>query len=250
MKGGAAATLLCIAAAALGGCGGDEETSTTTSTTDSPAPESVPSGAVAIVAEAEDGTVTQEDFDAALNRVVIGQGVEEAPPTSDPEYQTYLDTAMAELLNEIWIQGEAAERGIELTETEIEQRTAQLVSQNFKDDQEFEDFAVEQQLCTEEELAAGEAVDCEGVQDRVRAQLLAEAIQEEVFGAGDATGAAAQDQQEELAAEFEEEFTTTWRARTLCADDYTTAQCSNGPEPEAQPGGALEEAIPPAAPAP
>ena len=64
-------------------------------------------------------------------------------------------------------------------------------------------------------------------------------------------GAAAQDQQGELAAEFEEEFTTTWRnTDALRRSDYTTEQCSNGPEPEAPARRRPGRGDPPAAPAP
>src|SRR6185436_16373394 len=48
---------------------------------------SVPDGAIAVVEDAPDGTITQEEFDRALVQTAARQGVKDVPDESDPQYQ-------------------------------------------------------------------------------------------------------------------------------------------------------------------
>ncbi len=90
---------------------------------------SVPSGDVAVVEDAPDGTITQEDFDAALAQAAARQGLPKAPEPSDPQYATLRDSAMSAVLQARWFRGEAEERGITVSDTEITQRLQQFQKQ-------------------------------------------------------------------------------------------------------------------------
>ncbi|HEX6116255.1 MAG TPA: peptidyl-prolyl cis-trans isomerase [Solirubrobacterales bacterium] len=145
---------------------------------------SAPSEGIAEVQDVDDGTITQEDFDASITRTAEGQGLKKPPPPDDPNYTALRDQALGEVLLPLWIEGEAADRGISVTDEEVSQRAESIVKENFGDQKEFDKFVEEQGFCTEDELASGDpTVECEGVQREVRVMLLAEAVQEAVIPA-------------------------------------------------------------------
>jgi foldase protein PrsA len=75
---------------------------------------------VAVVEDAPDGHITVDQFNTALKQTALGQGLQQVPKTSDPQYATLKDTAMANLLTSRWIAGEADERGITASDTDID----------------------------------------------------------------------------------------------------------------------------------
>jgi parvulin-like peptidyl-prolyl isomerase len=81
---------------------------------------SVPSGDVAVVQGVTDGTVTAADFAAALKQTSLAQGLKKPPPPSSPQYATLRDATMSQLLTSRWVQGEAQDRGITPTNTDID----------------------------------------------------------------------------------------------------------------------------------
>jgi parvulin-like peptidyl-prolyl isomerase len=158
---------------------------------------SEPSEGVAEVQDVENGIVTQEEFDAALQRVSDQQGLKRPPEEGDPQYELLRDQALGEALLPRWITGEAEDRGVTVEEDEIADRTDQIVEQNFGNEQEFEKFVTQQGFCSEEELSGNaDPTDCEGVQREVRVMLLAEQIQESILGANPEDAAAAVPQED------------------------------------------------------
>jgi foldase protein PrsA len=89
---------------------------------------SVPSGDVAVVEDAPDGHVTTEEFDAALEQAAAA-GQTKVPPPSSPDYSALRDSAMASLIVGRWVRGEASERGISLSDSEINNRLEQIKKQ-------------------------------------------------------------------------------------------------------------------------
>jgi parvulin-like peptidyl-prolyl isomerase len=81
---------------------------------------SVPSGDVAVVEGVSDGTVTMADFTAGLEQTSLAQGLKKPPPPSSPQYATLRDATMSQILTSRWVQGEAQERGITPTNTDID----------------------------------------------------------------------------------------------------------------------------------
>ena len=132
---------------------------------------SLPDDAVAFVEDAPDGEVTQEQFDAALDQAAARQQLDEVPPPGTPQYDLLKETAMADLLLSRWVNGEAEELGIEVTDREIDQELEQIIEQQFGGQKGFDRF-LEQSRFTDEDA-----------RDRVRLQLLSTRIQEEVLGA-------------------------------------------------------------------
>src|SRR3989442_568567 len=104
-----------------------------------PAP-SVPSGAVAVVADAPGGTVTQQNFDDAFKQAAARQGLPKPPAPSSPQYSTLRDSAMSDVLLARWVRGEAADRGITVSDTEITTQFQQIVKQQFGSQKKFQQF--------------------------------------------------------------------------------------------------------------
>ena len=89
-----------------------------------------------------------------------------------------------------------------MTETQIDAELETIVSQQYASQDEYEKFLEDSGL-TEEDARA-----------RVENQLLIEAVQDQAFPADLKPQA-----QEEALAEFQEEFTSKWRERTVCSED-------------------------------
>lgn len=114
----------------------------------------------------EEGTISKENFDRLLEQTAKQQGLDSVPPPSDPQYQTLRDQALNTALDVAWITGEGERRGIEVTETEIQQSFEQTKSQNFKTEKEYQQF-LQQQGLTEDEVL-----------QRVRLQVISTKIEE------------------------------------------------------------------------
>ena len=125
----------------------------------------VPDDAVAVV----DGTeISQEQFDAALTQSALRQGLQEPPAEGDEQYEAIRDEAMNNLLDIEWISGEASERGIEVSDEEVQREFEQTKEENFGNEKEYEDF-LEESGFTQEDIDL-----------RVRLQLLSEKIQAQI----------------------------------------------------------------------
>jgi parvulin-like peptidyl-prolyl isomerase len=90
---------------------------------------SVPSGDVAVVEDAPDGHISTEEFQAALEQAAARQGATKVPSPSDPQYSALHDAAMSDVLLSRWVRGEAEERGITLSDSEINNQLEQIKKQ-------------------------------------------------------------------------------------------------------------------------
>jgi hypothetical protein len=186
----------------------------------------VPASAVAIVDGAPEESVPVEGFEPALARAAAISG-QKVPDAGDPGYGPLRDQAMAELLNNHWIAGEAEERGIPVpSDEEVDERLDETIDASFPSREQFEKFVADQAYCTADELATIEPERCGGLREQVRTSLLADSISNEALGTttpdtGDP------DVAEEVEA-FRDEFVEKWRARTVCAEAYLNPRCSNG----------------------
>ncbi len=100
----------------------------------------VPSGAVAVVEDAPDGTVTQQNFDDAFKQAAARQGLPKPPAPSSPQYSTLRDSAMSDVLLARWVRGEAADRGITVSDTEIASQLQQIIKSQFGGQKKFQQF--------------------------------------------------------------------------------------------------------------
>lgn len=131
---------------------------------------SVPAGDVAKVEDVPDdiASVTQEDFDHAMEQQAAQAKLKKVPPPASKKFEEMKETALGELLDQIWIRGQAEELGIEITEKQIEQELAQIKKQSFPGKGAFEKFLKESKFTPED------------VNDRVEVQVFSTAIQEQV----------------------------------------------------------------------
>ncbi|MEK6328505.1 MAG: peptidyl-prolyl cis-trans isomerase [Actinomycetota bacterium] len=130
---------------------------------------SVPSGDVAVVEEAPDSEITQEEFDSGLAQSAALQGVTKVPPPSDPQYATLRDSAMSDLLLGRWVRGEASERGISFSESEVSTGLDGVIKQDFGGQKEFEKFLKEAHFTLEQ------------ARERVELRLLSDELQKRVL---------------------------------------------------------------------
>lgn len=128
----------------------------------------VSSGDVAVVDDAPEdlGTISEEELDRALVQQAAQAQLKEVPKPGDDEYEELKKTALEELLNSIWLQGQAEELGISVTETEIEKELDKIKEQSFPTPQAYAKFLQESKLTQED------------VDDRVKMQILGTKIQE------------------------------------------------------------------------
>lgn len=131
---------------------------------------SVPSGAAAVVEDAPDdlGTVTEEDFQHALEQAAAEKKLTPVPKPGDDKYEELKEAALGNVLDSIWIQGQAKEMGISVTPTEIADELKKLKDKAFKTEQQYKEFLKEAKF-TEED-----------VNTRVTIQMLSEQIQTQV----------------------------------------------------------------------
>jgi foldase protein PrsA len=130
---------------------------------------SVPSDDVAVVQDAPDGNISVDDFQAALKQTALRQGIPKPPAPSDPQYAAVRDAAMSDLLSARWVAGEAEERGITVSDTEVTNELDKIKKQ-YGGQQGF------QQLLKQSGFTADEA------RIRIQIQLLSNEIQKQVVG--------------------------------------------------------------------
>jgi parvulin-like peptidyl-prolyl isomerase len=133
---------------------------------------SVPSGDAAIVEDAPSGlgTVTDADFQHALVQAAAQGQVKPVPKPGDKKYEELKETALGEIFDSIWIQGQAAEMGISVTPKEIAKELEKLKKQSFKTEKQYKEFLAEAHFTPAD------------VNTRVTLQMLSGKIQEQVTG--------------------------------------------------------------------
>jgi len=131
---------------------------------------SIPSDAVAVVEDAPEGlgTVTKKEFDSAIVQAAASSGIKPVPKPGDEQYEGLKETALGELLQSIWLQGQAAEMGIEVTPKEVAAELKKIKEQSFKTEKQYQEFLKESHFTPADVL------------DRVKLQILSKDIQEQI----------------------------------------------------------------------
>jgi foldase protein PrsA len=131
---------------------------------------SVPSGDAAIVTHvpADLGAVSEAEFKRALLQQAAQAKLKAAPKPGDDKYEEMKEAALGELLDKIWIQGEAEELGIKVTPKQIATELIQIKKTNFKTAAEYQKFLTTSHFTKADVL------------DRVKLQLLSTQIQETI----------------------------------------------------------------------
>jgi foldase protein PrsA len=129
---------------------------------------SVPSGDVAIVQHVPDeiGTISEADFKRAMLQQAAQAKLPKLPKTGEKKYEELKTAALGELLDRIWIKGEAEELGVSATSKQIATALAQIKKTNFKTKAAYEEFLKTSRFTPQDVL------------DRVELQVLSTEIQE------------------------------------------------------------------------
>ncbi len=106
---------------------------------------SIPSGSVAIVEDAPEGLspITEAKFRHALVQTAAQEKLKPVPKPGEEKYDELREKALDEILNAIWIQGQAEEMGISVTPKEIVKELAKLKKQAFKTEKQYQEFLKE-----------------------------------------------------------------------------------------------------------
>jgi parvulin-like peptidyl-prolyl isomerase len=131
---------------------------------------SVPEGDVATVQGVPDeiANVSEADFKRALLQQAAQAQLKKTPQPGDDKYEELRDAALGELLDAIWIQGEAEELDIKVTPKQIATELATIKKQNFKTEAEFQKFLKTSRFTMDD------------VRTRVKLQSLSTQIQEQI----------------------------------------------------------------------
>jgi parvulin-like peptidyl-prolyl isomerase len=131
---------------------------------------SVPSGDVVKVQDVPDelATISQKDFDRALAVQIKGAKLKKPPAPGSKKYEEVKEATLTELIEGVWLRGQAEEMGISVTDKQVEEELAQIKKTNFPTPSSYQKFLKESGLSEEE------------VNDRVELQVLSTGIQEQV----------------------------------------------------------------------
>jgi parvulin-like peptidyl-prolyl isomerase len=160
----------------------------------------VPSGAIILVedapsddttvedcngnkAERDPGTITTEEFECALQQTAGQGGLKKVPKPGDKQYEDLKNAALGDLLDMVWIQGEAADHGVSVTKSEVDAQLDQIVTQNFScpKDQDPFDCKELQQFLDSSHFSEDDVL------ERVKLQLLSTELQKQITDAVPAT---------------------------------------------------------------
>ena len=103
---------------------------------------SIPSGDAAIVEGVPDdlGSVSEAEVKRAFLQQVASGGLKKPPQPGEKKYEELQTAALGELIDAIWLQGQAEELGIVVTPKQIATELAQIKKQNFKTPAEYKAF--------------------------------------------------------------------------------------------------------------
>jgi len=131
---------------------------------------SVPSGDVVKVQDVPDelATVSQKDFDRAFAQQVKAAKLKKRPAEGSKKFDEVKEATLTELIEGIWLRGQAEEMGITITDKQVEEELAQIKKSSFPTPGSYGKFLKESGLSQED------------VNDRVELQVVINAIQEKV----------------------------------------------------------------------
>jgi foldase protein PrsA len=133
---------------------------------------SVPSGDAAVVSSVPEGAgnVSEAEVKRAIVQQIAGAQLKKAPKPGSKKAEEIKEAAMGELLDLIWINGEAEELGLSVTDKEIETELAQIKKANFPTPAAYKEFLESSKLTPED------------VNRKVELQVASTKIQELVAG--------------------------------------------------------------------
>lgn len=184
-----------------GSSGGDEK-----------AAASVPPGDVAFVTQMPDppgGAVTQAHLQRTVQQLAATNN-KSLPTAKASEYEALQKEALEEILDQLWLEGEGSEQGIDVTQAEITKELERIKEQSFSDEAEYQKFL------------ADSGYNQEDVRERVRLQIITRKLQQRFGGSGTASK-----REQQVFQRYVQAYQDKWQSRTACAPEYVVDQCSN-----------------------
>jgi parvulin-like peptidyl-prolyl isomerase len=132
---------------------------------------SVSDGDVAVVDGAPDSEITQEEFDAGLEQAAFNLSLQEIPdPERQPEeYAQVREASLSNLIQTRWVRGEAEERGITVSERDVQESFDQIVEQQLGGQKGYERFLEDSPF---DEAAVQEVAELSAISSSLQEQAL------------------------------------------------------------------------------
>jgi parvulin-like peptidyl-prolyl isomerase len=113
---------------------------------------SVPSGDIAVIkgVPGDQGHVSEEEFEKALEKQATSAKLKKTPQPGEPKYEELKEAAIKELVEGIWLRGQAEEMGIAVTEKEVATELANIKKQNFPTEKAYQKFLRESHFTQDE----------------------------------------------------------------------------------------------------
>lgn len=133
---------------------------------------SVPSGDIAVVSGVSDeiSNISEAEYKVAVAQQIAAGGLKKAPKPGSKKAEELKEKTLGELLETVWIQGQAEELNISVTDKEVETELAQIKKTNFPGPA-YREFLKTTKLTQEE------------VNEKVKVQLLGTKIKELILSA-------------------------------------------------------------------
>lgn len=133
----------------------------------------VPSGDAAIVKGVPDeiANVSEAEYKRAFAQQMAQAKLKQVPKPGEKKYEEVKEAALGELLDTIWIKGQAEELGISVTDKQVATKLGEIKKQSFKTKAAYQKFLKESRFTQED------------VDQRLEVQLLSEQIQAVVSAA-------------------------------------------------------------------
>jgi len=136
---------------------------------------SIPDGAVAIVEDAPDGTITQDEYEANLRQAAFNLQLRELPAEDDPQLEQVEQSALSNSIQTRWVKGEAEERGITVSDRDIQTAFDQIVEEQLGGEKGYAQFLERSEVdgepaFTEDDVRA--VAELTAISDRLQAQAL------------------------------------------------------------------------------
>ncbi len=128
---------------------------------------SIPDGDVALVKNVPDGNVSEAQLKHAMLQQAASGGLKKLP-AGGSKLEELRKKALEEILNAIWVRGEAEELGISVTPKQIATELANIKKQNFKTEAAFQKFLKTSHFTRQD------------VTERVKLQVFGTQIQEQI----------------------------------------------------------------------
>lgn len=201
-----------------------------------PSSPSVPPGDVAIIEGAPPGlgAISKAEFDQEMLQYATLSGLKKAPKPGEEGYEQMRDEAMGNLIVNVWVEGQAEELGVEVTDRQIAARLRRggeeslLLEENYTPKTLHERAKV--QMVSEvireklsEQAAEPTSEEIRGYyEENPEGRSFAEAKAE-------ATAAVEEAKQQEVFVEADRHLRGEWQPRTHCAEGFVVERCSGYP---------------------